>query len=70
MTVIEFHFPPDMNTRVGTIGGMVLVMLLKLDAVTLLETAVVAATGAVVSYSVSVLLKWVIRKVKSYRSKN
>ena len=65
MTVMEFQYPPDMNTRAGTVGGLLLVLLLKLDAVTLFETAVVAATGAVVSFTVSVSLKWLIRKVKS-----
>ena len=65
MTVMEFHYPPDMNTRAGTVGGLTLVLLIKLDASMLVETVIVACIGAVVSFSVSVLLKWMIRKVKS-----
>ena len=65
MTAMEFQYPPDMNTRAGTVGGLTLVLLIKLDASMLMETVVVACIGAVVSFSISVLLKWMIRKVKS-----
>ena len=65
MTVMEFQYPPDMNTRAGTVGGLTLVLLIKLDASMLMETVIVACIGAVVSFSVSVLLKWMIRQVKS-----
>ena len=65
MTVMEFQFPPDMKTRAGTVGGLTLVLLIKLDATMLMETVIVACIGAVVSFSVSVLLKWMIRNMKN-----
>lgn len=48
--------PPDGPTRAGTAGGTVLV-LLSLSWSTVLETALLATIGAVVSYSVSLGLK-------------
>ena len=42
--------------RAGTVGGTLLVVLLQLSAAQLLETVVLAAVGAVVSYGVSMAL--------------
>lgn len=67
--LMDINFQPDLATKAGTAGGLLLVLLIKLDATILVETAVVAATGAFVSYSVSVFLKWMIRKFGSPKSR-
>ena len=48
--------------RAGTVGGTLLVVLLQLSTAQLLETVVLAAVGAVVSYGVSMALKWLLRR--------
>jgi hypothetical protein len=50
------------NTRAGTIGGAFLVILLRVDYREILHTALLAAIGAIVSYIVSIFLKYIIRK--------
>ena len=52
------------NTIAGTAGGTLLVVLLHIQADELLQTVLLAAVGAVVSYSTSVFLKWVIGRFK------
>lgn len=58
------NFPSDVNTRSGTIGGTLLVLLLQLNAGEVLKTALLAAIGAAVSFTVSMTLKWVLKKWK------
>lgn len=53
----------DNNTRSGTFGGMLTVLLFRLDRGELLSTVLLAAIGAVVSFSVSVFLKWAVKRV-------
>lgn len=51
--------------RTGTIGGFILVLLVNIPAAELIKTAVMAATGAAVSFFVSVLLNhWLNRRRK------
>ena len=50
------------NTRTGTAGGTLLVTLLNVNFSDLLETAILAAVGAAVSYLVSVGMKRLLRK--------
>ena len=54
---MEFQYPPDMNTRAGTVGGLTLVLFMKLDMAMLMETVILAGIGAVVSFSVSVFIE-------------
>ena len=61
---MDVNYHPDRATKAGTAGGLLLVLLMKLDAASLLETAVVAAVGAVISFGVSVLLKWALGKIR------
>ena len=61
---MDVNYQPDNAMKAGTAGGMLLALLMKLDAASLLETAVVAAVGAVISFGVSVLLKWALRKIR------
>jgi len=51
--------------RSGTIGGFVMVLLVNIQAADIIDTAVTAATGAPVSFLVSVLLnRWLNRRRK------
>jgi hypothetical protein len=51
------------STKTGTICGTMLVLLFKLNSEDLIVSALLAATGAAVSFFVSVLLKWVWRRI-------
>jgi uncharacterized protein (TIGR03382 family) len=49
----------------GTIGGFLTVLLINIDAGDIIKTVVTAATGAAVSFLVSVLLNyWLSRRRK------
>ena len=54
--------PVNGNAKAGTVGGVILVLLFKININELLSTAVLAATGAVVSFGVSVLLKYIVKR--------
>ena len=56
------NYITDPDTRTGTMGGMLLV-LLNINPPELLNTVVIAATGAIVSFMVSVLCKFVWEKI-------
>ena len=53
------------TTLIGTICGTVLTVIVNLDLQDITRTAVLAAVGAVVSFSVSVILKWIFKQRKS-----
>jgi hypothetical protein len=53
---MDSALPPEGPARAGTVGGT-LTVLLTLTPGAVLETAVLAAVGAVVSYGVSMALK-------------
>lgn len=50
------------NTWAGMAGGTILVILLRMDMQEIGHTVLLAAIGAVVSFTVSVLLRYIIRK--------
>ena len=50
------------SALVGTVGGTFLSVLPNLSSEDLLRTIFLAAVGAVVSFSISVLFKFLIRK--------
>lgn len=52
------------NTRAGTIGGTLLVLLFKINISDLLTSAILAAVGATVSFGVSILLRWAWRRAR------
>lgn len=56
-------FQPNHNTRAGMIGGLLFV-LLGLSMGEIVKTALLAAVGAVVSYWVSVGMRWIAGKIK------
>ena len=52
------------NTKTGTLCGTMLVLLFKINSEDLLVSAVLAATGAAVSFGVSVFLKWLMERIR------
>lgn len=53
------------GTILGTVSGTALTVLVNIGSSDIIKTAVLAALGAVVSFAVSVLLKWIVKKLKS-----
>jgi hypothetical protein len=49
-----------LHVKTGTAGGTLLIILWNIEASDLLRTAVLAAVGAMVSYGVSYMMKWMI----------
>jgi uncharacterized membrane protein len=52
------------GTRTGTIGGTVLVILTSITITDIVQTSILAAIGAAVSFVVTVLLKRLFRRWK------
>jgi hypothetical protein len=52
----------DVPTTAGTVGGTFLVLLLHISGEEMARTAMLAAVGAVVSFCVSYLLRWFVRR--------
>ena len=48
----------------GTASGTVLTVIVNLDSQDIIKTVVLAALGAMVSFVVTLLLKWIIQKLK------
>ena len=61
---METNMPPEVSARTGTAGGTLLVLLLQLKAEELLKTAVLAAVGAIVSFCVSLGLRWLMKRMR------
>lgn len=49
------------GTILGTVSGTVLTVAVNIGSSDIVKTGVLAAFGAVVSFSVSLLLKWLIK---------
>ena len=54
----------DSSTKAGTIGGTLLTLLANIDSEDLLKTGILAAIGAVVSFTVTIFLKFLIKRLK------
>ena len=54
----------DSSTKAGTIGGTLLSFLANIDNEDLLKTGILAAIGAVVSFTVTIFLKFLIKRLK------
>ena len=54
----------DNGTKAGIIGGTLLSVFFNIHTEDLIKTALLAATGAVVSFIVSLSLKWLAKKRK------
>ena len=55
---------PDHSTAIGTTSGTVLTVFATIDAQDYVKTIVLACVGALVSFTVSLFLKWVWKKIK------
>lgn len=58
------HNNIESGTILGTVSGTVLTVAVNMGSSDVLKTVILAALGAVVSFSVSVLLKWLVRRFK------
>ena len=56
------------NARSGTFCGTVMVILLQVQSSELLKTILLASIGAVVSFIISHLLKWLVKAYKRKKS--
>lgn len=54
----------DHSTAIGTTTGTALSVFATLDTQDYMKTIVLACVGAVVSFTVSLFLKWVWKKIK------
>jgi uncharacterized membrane protein len=58
------HYHDDHSTAIGTTTGTALSVFATLDPQDYIKTIVLACVGAVVSFTVTVFLKWVWEKLK------
>ena len=58
------HNNIESGTILGTVSGTVLTVAVNVGSSDILKTAILASLGAVVSFSVSLLLKWLVKKFK------
>ncbi len=61
---MEHNFQIDGSTKFGTAGGTLLIFFLNVSSAEMGKTVVLASIGAVVSFSVSLLLKLVVSKFR------
>ena len=54
----------DQNTKAGTLGGTLLTIVANIQSSDLFKTAMLAMVGAVVSFSVTLFLKFLIKRFK------
>lgn len=54
----------EVSVKTGTLSGMVVSMLPNLSSEDFLRTAVLAVTGAFISFLATLMLKWLTRKKK------
>ena len=53
------------GTVVGTAGGTLLTVFANIHSEDIVKTVVLACIGAVVSFTISISLKWIARKLRS-----
>ncbi len=64
---METNLSTGPDTLTGTAGGTLFVVLVHISSGELLKTTVLAAIGAVVSYTVSWGLKFLVKRLKRKR---
>ena len=52
------------GTILGTVSGTVLTVIANIDSQDIIKTGILAALGAVVSFCVSVLMKWLVKRFR------
>jgi hypothetical protein len=55
---------PPYTMKAGTLGGTLLVIVIQIQQGELIKTAILASIGAVVSFGVTTVLRWVMKKVR------
>jgi len=55
---------PTNPTRMGTLGGTLLVVIIQLEPRELVKTAILAAIGAAVSWLVTMGLRWMVTRAR------
>jgi hypothetical protein len=55
---------PPCTMKAGTLGGTLLVIVIQIQQGELIKTAILASIGAVVSFGVTTVLRWVMKKVR------
>jgi hypothetical protein len=60
--MMPYYF--DNTTKAGTIGGTFLSIFFNIDNEDLVKTGILAAIGALVSFSVTLFLKFLIKRIK------
>ena len=58
------HNNIESGTILGTVSGTVLTVAVNVGSSDILKTVILASLGAVVSFCVSLLLKWLVKKFK------
>ena len=58
----------QVTARAGTAGGTLLVFIVEISSSELLKTTVLAAVGAVVSFTVSLGLRYLVKKIRKKRN--
>lgn len=59
------HNNIESGTILATVSGTVLTIAVNVGSSDIIKTVILAALGAIVSFSVSVLLKWIVKKLKN-----
>lgn len=54
----------DNNTKAGTAGGTLLTVFFNIRSEDLIKTIILAGIGAAVSFSITIFLKYVFKKIK------
>jgi mannitol-specific phosphotransferase system IIBC component len=58
------HNNIESGTILGTVSGTALTIVVNMGSSDIVKTVVLAVLGAVVSFSVSMLLKWLVKRFK------
>jgi hypothetical protein len=58
------HNNIESGTILGTVSGTVLTVAVNVGSSDIVKTVILAALGAVVSFGVSLLLKWLVKRFK------
>ena len=58
------HNNIESGTILGTVSGTVLTVAVNVGSSDIVKTVILATLGAVVSFSVSLLMKWLVKKFK------
>ena len=58
------NIPANNNTRAGTAGGTFLILFLQIGSGEMVKTILLAGLGAIVSFTVSMGMKWLCGKLR------